>query len=127
MEPQINSQLAASHVFAMSGAIGLTKRVVQDVDLYSLAGGGVGYTGAHGFLYTTLEAGAVLREVWDMKTLLSLMRTNNQIDRGSHYYTFSLKHSKYITNSLALNLDWKSDFNSSNRKSFIAIGLRKIF
>lgn len=127
VEPQKNSQLEASHVFAISGAIGFTKRVVQDVDLYSLAGGGVGYTGAHGFLYTTLEAGAVLREVWDMKSLLSLTRTINQIDSGSHYYTLSLKHSKYITNSLALNLDWKSDFNARNRKSFAAIGLRKIF
>lgn len=127
VEPQKNSQLEVTHVFAISGALGLTKRIVQDIDLYSLGGGGVGYTGMHAFLYTTLEAGAILREIWDMKSMFSLTRTDNQIDKGSHYYTLSLNHSKYINNSLTLNLDWKKDFNNQNERNFIAIGLKKIF
>lgn len=127
VEPQKNSRLEARHILAISGALGLTRRIEQDIDFYSLAGGGLGYTGTYISPYTTIEAGAILRELWDMKSLLSLTHTNNQIDGGAHYYSINFDHSKFIDRTLTVNLDWKWDFNNQHQQHFIAIGLKKIF
>ena len=126
-EPQKNSELEIGRVFATSGAVGLTKRLINDIDIYSLVGGGVGYTGVRGYFYTTLEAGAILREVWDMKSIFSLARTDNQVDIGSHYYTVGISQSKFIDNTKTLLFELKCDFNNDNVQNTIAITLKNIF
>lgn len=127
VEPQKNSLLENSRVLVISGAYGLTKRVEEDVDLYSLGGGGVSFTGLNEYGYTTIEAGAVIREVWNMKSLLTLTRTDNQVDRNSHYYSVWLSQSKYLDKSNTLNMDFKCDFNNSYNKKIIALTLKRVF
>jgi hypothetical protein len=127
IEPQQDKNLEASHVLTTSGAIGLTKRITQDVDTYSLVGGGLGITGRRSYIYTTLEAGAILREVWNMKTLLSVVRTDNQIDNGTHYFTMRLSQSKFINKVNTINVDWLRDLNNNHQRNTVTISLKKIF
>jgi hypothetical protein len=127
VEPQRNNKFEMKRVVTLNGAIGLTKRVAQDVDIYMLAGGGLGYTEKNGYLYSTVESGAILREVWDMKTIFSVMRTNNQINIGSNFYTIRLNQSKFINNTKSLNFDWKTDCNGRYKQNIFEITLKKIF
>lgn len=127
VEPQLNSQLDVNHVFETSGSFGLTKRFAQDVDIYSMGGGGVGYTGVSGFIYTTFEAGMIMREVWDMKSWLSLTRINSQVDSGTHYCKLALVQSKFIDSTHSLIFGWERDFNNQNQTNAIVLTLKKIF
>ena len=127
IEPQKNAQLVDNQVMSVSGAMGITKRIVPDIDLYSFLGGGIGYTGHSVYLYTAVETGTIIREVWNMKTLLSLTRTDNQVDLKSNYYTACFSQSKFLNSMNSLNLDWKLDMNEFSRRSLITITLKNIF
>ncbi len=127
LEPQRDSQLNIRQAFAISGALGLTMRIANDVDFYTLAGGGAGYTGNNAYLYSTLEGGALLREMWDMKTIVSITRTDNQINSGTHYYTIMLSQSKFINKEYSLNLNWQRDYNQQRERDIFSVGLKKTF
>lgn len=127
LEPQRDSQLNIRRAFAISGALGLTIRIANDIDLYTLAGGGAGYTGNNAYLYSTLEGGALLRGMWDMKTIASVSRTDNQISSGTHYYTIILSQSKFINKEYSLNLNWQRDFNQQRERDIFSVGLKKTF
>ena len=62
-----------------------------------------------------------------MKTLLSLTRTDNQVDLKSNYYTACFSQSKFLNSMNSLNLDWKLDMNEFSRRSLITITLKNIF
>lgn len=127
IEPHKNSQLENIQVFTTSGALGITNRIVPDVDLFSFLGGGVDFQGQSGLLYTTIEAGTIIREVWDMKSLLSITRTDNQIDQRFNYYTVWLSHSKFISRNNTINLDWKLDVSETSRHNLLSLTLKNIF
>lgn len=127
VEPHKNTQLENSQVFTTSGAMGITNRIIPDIDLFSFLGGGVGYQGKNGYLYTTIDAGMIIREVWDMKSLFSVTRTDNQIDQRCHYYTAWFSQSKFISRNNTINLDWKLDVNEISRHSLLSLTLKNIF
>jgi len=127
IEPQKNAQLDNTQAFTTSGALGITNRVVSDVDLFTFLGGGFGYEGQNGYLYTTLEVGTIIREVWGMKSLLSITRTDNQVDQRSNYYTAWFSHSIFINKNNTINLDWKLDANEAARRSLLSFTLKNIF
>ena len=79
------------------------------------------------YLYSNLETGVIVREIWNMKTLLSLSRTDNQIDRGSHYYTLSLTQSKFIDKAHSFTLNWQRDANAYRTRNSVTLGLKRIF
>lgn len=126
-EPQLNNLLNPRRVFSTSAAIGLTKRPVNDIDFYTLFGGGIGYAQDRGYIYSTFEAGTIIREILDMKSILSLTRTDNQIDAGSHYYSISGTQSKFINKTKTLSINFKRDFNDNAQQITFAITLKNIF
>lgn len=127
IESHKNSQLENSQVFTTNGALGITNRIVPDIDLFSFLGGGVDYQGQLLLLYTTIEAGAIIREIWDMKSLLSITRTDNQIDQRFNYYTVWLSHSKFMSRNNTINLDWKFDVSETSRHNLLSLTLKNIF
>ncbi|MDD4912741.1 MAG: DUF4105 domain-containing protein [Sideroxydans sp.] len=127
IEMQKDKQLLMHRVFAMSGGYGLNQRVTDDIDMYALLGGGISYTGVGSFFYTTLESGAIIREVWDMKSALLLTRTDRQFAANSHYYTVSLNQVKFLTSDTSINFHWQRDFNQSQQQHRIAFSLKRLF
>ncbi len=127
VEPHLNKQLSDNRSFAMSGGLGYTKRIVPDIDVYVLVGGGGACVKSHSYLYSTLEMGAILREVWNMKSLFTLIRTDSQVDAGSHFYTAVFSQSNYLSRSNTLNVDWKLHFNDQYKRNIIALTWKNIF
>lgn len=127
IEPQKDKQLLTHRVFAISGGYGLNQRIMDDIDAYILLGGGMSYTGARGFFYTTVEAGTIIREVWDMKSALLLTRTDRQFEANANYYRFSLNQSQFLTRDTTLSVDWQRDFNQSQQRQGFALSLKRLF
>ena len=127
VEPHLNKQLSDNRSFAMSGGLGYAKRIVPGIDFYALVGGGGAYVKSHGHLYSTLEIGAILREAWNMKSLFTLMRTDNQVDARSHFYTAIFSQSNYLSRSHTLSVDWKLHFNDQYKRNIIALTWKNIF
>lgn len=127
IEPQINAQLEKIQAFTINGALGITSRVTPDIDLYSLLGGGMGNASQNWYLFSTIEVGTIIREVWDMKSLISISRTNNQVDLRSNYNTALISHSKFLNSNNTLNLDWRLDLNEYSRRSLLSLTLKNIF
>jgi hypothetical protein len=127
IEPQLTNSLTSTQAMVLGGAVGQSQRVYEDIDLYALAGGGAGSTATKGFLYTNLEAGLILREVWDMKSLLSLSRNNSQIDTGAHYNSLNFTQAKFIDGTHTIQFDWRRDMNTIGQKNTVAIRFKKLF
>ncbi|MDD4977159.1 MAG: DUF4105 domain-containing protein [Gallionella sp.] len=127
IEQQLTNSLTSTQAMVLGGAVGRSKRIYDDIDLYVLAGGGAGSTGRNGFLYTNIEAGLILREVWDMKSLLSLSRNNSQIETGAHYNSLNFTQSKFIDSTHTIQLDWRRDMSTSSQKNMVAIRFKKLF
>jgi hypothetical protein len=145
IEPQRNSQLNIIHVFSTNGEIGLTERIFPDMDMYIMAGGGLGYTvdgGEIGYTissknlgsigsgvspYTTAEMGTIIREFWDMKTWINIRRTDNQIQMGSYYYTIKLDHSIFIDPNNTINIDLQRDLTEGLQVNTVFLALKRLF
>ncbi len=69
----------------------------------------------------------ILREVWDMKSLLSWTQNNSQIETGSHFNSLTVTQSKFIDNTYTMQFYWKRDMNAASRKNTLAIQLKKLF
>jgi hypothetical protein len=127
IEPHKNAHLEKIQAFTIDGALGITSRIVPDIDLYSFVGGGVGHASQNGYLFSTIEMGAIIREVSDMKSLIAISRTNNQVDLRSDYYTAWFSHSKFLNSKNSFNLEWKVDFNKNSRRSLLSLTIKNIF
>lgn len=70
IEDQYDNLIKPHKVLNLEGALGLTFRVVKDMDFFTLIGGGLAgnFSQQYGYLYP--ETGMVIREIWNMKTVL---------------------------------------------------------
>lgn len=111
MEEQYDNQLQTRRAAYISGALGLSGRPHKDMDIYGLVGAGLGQTRHEGYGYGTLEAGLLIREIFDMKTQLSLTRSYGQINTSSIYSEVRLTQSKYIDrqNTLLFEMRYRSN------------------
>jgi hypothetical protein len=127
LEQQRDQILDTHRAISISGNIGLTGRPVEDIDIYTLAGGGAANAAGLDYLYTTAEIGAMVREFWDMKTRVSLVRTDHQMDSGSHYYTLELNQAKYLNPAWTLDLDWQRIQNKQKVVNSETLTLKNLF
>lgn len=127
IEPRLNPQFELARTFTASGAIGIAKRYAQDLDLYVMGGGGVGISKAQTAPFITLETGAVVREVWDMKSLISTTFTNNLTGTDLHYFTLGWTQTKYLDQSNSLSVAFKRDFNGNQSQYSVELAYKRIF
>lgn len=125
--PQRDRLLERDLIFGIGGALGFTSRIVSDVDVYILGGGGAGYRSGDAFIYSSLETGMVVREIWNQKTIFSLARLGNQANSGKHHYALAVKHAKYIGKSYSVHLDWERNFIRDLSENTVTLSLKKIF
>jgi len=104
VEPQWDGRLQRHTAFSLSGALGLTGRPAPDLDFFGLLGAGAASGYGRVYAYPSVEAGTVIREVADMKTVFSVSRTFNQITNGTNFYDFDLHQSLYLNRRLTCEL-----------------------
>ncbi|WP_431687539.1 DUF4105 domain-containing protein [Hahella sp. NBU794] len=97
----------------ISGGLGMTFALDRDMSVYFLAMGGYGFGDGTSYLYLNPEAGMIINEVYDMKSIISYQTVWNQLDSGEAYHSFNLKQSKFIGDDYAIFLDYERRWSSS--------------
>jgi hypothetical protein len=126
-EPHYDNKLDKHQAVAVNGALGLTERITWDLDIYGLAGGGLAYGRHHGYGYLTAETGAIVREVWNMKSLLSYVFTMGQLKNSANYSTVRFRQSKYMDKAHSVQLEWEKIFDQDNTRNTLLLSFKKIF
>lgn len=83
--------------WVLSSAVGRTYQVTKDVDLFSFLGLGFGSNKQHDNIPFTAEVGAIIREVGNMKTVVSYERRHDFFHRPLVKEQLQIDQSKYVT------------------------------
>ncbi len=106
VEPQAQVQRPDKHALLIEGAAGYTWRMTDDLDAFGLLGGGWGYRG-QGYVYTQPSVGVVVREVFDMKTVLQLSRISSPLGQEQSSQVLKASQIKYIDRQRSVLLEWQ--------------------
>jgi hypothetical protein len=126
--PQRDSHFRERYNAFIEGALGFTKRLGTDVDLFALAGAGL--SGGRGGvnLYAQPEAGFVVREIFDLKTLASVQWAAQALGQGIVSRKYHFEQAKYFPGkniSLHLTGEWQQQ--QRFRAHFFELSARFLF
>lgn len=94
-EPQAGGDLKPRGALRVEGGLGLTQRLGQDLDVFALATAGVGArSGA--YLYAAPTAGLVLRQVFQMKAVVTVSVQHNGLGDGRTLREWQWTQAKYL-------------------------------
>lgn len=102
IEPQFEQDLDSISAGFVRGALGYTYALTTDVDVYGMVGVGVGHAASTTYLYASPEIGIVVREVFDMKSILSFRENYNQLGSRNWVNCIEFTQTKYISNNFAV-------------------------
>ncbi|WP_290871554.1 DUF4105 domain-containing protein [Aquabacterium sp.] len=90
----------------IEGAAGKTLRLAPDVDAHALLGAGWGWRHG-GYAYLQPQVGLIVREVWDMKTVLTWRRTTRPLGEALPGRALELSQAKVLGPRQSLVLGWQ--------------------
>ncbi|MDY0300944.1 MAG: DUF4105 domain-containing protein [Trichlorobacter sp.] len=122
-----NRYLEHHHALSANGALGITERLTDDIDLYLLGGGGVNYARSGFSAYLTSELGLVVREIWDMKSMISGASTTYATSKQFSYGTVNFRQAKYMDNNHTIAFEYSRDFNTRKSVDQFVLSIKKIF
>lgn len=103
-EKQKKEDFSDINVLNISGALGLTNKLHNDVYFYNLLKLGSGINFKNPFVYSSFETGLIVYELFDMKTVLSHEFIYNQDNSDNTYNNIILNQSIFFDKK-----DWKLD------------------
>jgi len=127
METQLDNAMNRRHPFVVDGGLGLTKRITPDIDVYALAGGGFGLLNVKPLAYAKVQVGAVIREVWKMKTIASWTYNASSMASGVKNNSIGITQVKNITKYLAIAVDWSVFYNKNLKNESAMISIKHRF
>lgn len=126
MDSQFEQFLTRKMTFVVKGAVGVTFRIANDIDVFSLLGLGVGQR-SETHLRTHVEAGAVIREVFNMKSVISVSSMQNQMPSHDTFHEINLIQSIHVSKDFSIIAQAKNQLgNTGNQKTFSLL-LKKMF
>ena len=127
MEPHYDAQLQTRSAANISGGIGMTARISRDALVYGIAGGGVGWVEGGGYFYGEPEFGAVINEVWAMKSLIRARALIQQIQRDEPAYELSWTQTKILSHALLLAVDYTQVRDSQRLEHRWGLSIKRYF
>jgi Domain of unknown function (DUF4105) len=126
VEPQAQLQQPNKKALLIEGAAGYTWRLTDDIDAFALIGGGWGFR-KQGYLYTQPSMGVVLREVFDMKTVLQLSRISSPLGQQQSSQELSFSQIKHIDRQHSVWLEWRHTRQGSHASDQGLVMLKHLF
>jgi hypothetical protein len=111
----------------ISGALGYTGSLGTDLDVYALAGIGVGFAHKEAYLFSAPEVGLVLREVFDMKSIISVVQYYNYLGESHVLNEIKFTQARYFNKDYAIFLNVKNTLGESEAVSYYDVTLKKYF
>lgn len=94
-EPQAGGDLRSRGSFLIEGGLGLTQRIGRDFDVFALATAGLGARDGV-YLYAQPSVGFVLRQVFDMKAVVTFSALHNGLGDGRTAREWQWTQVKYL-------------------------------
>lgn len=123
-QPQLGS--TDKKALLIEGAGGYTWRLSDDLDAFALLGGGWGYR-QQGYLYAMPSVGMVVREVFDMKTVLRLSQISKPLGQDHSSLELSLSQVKYLDAQHSLLLEWRRTWQQGRSANEGMVVLKRLF
>jgi hypothetical protein len=103
-ERHYDSALDDHLAFDVDAGIGAGFSMGSDTVVYAIAGAGYGFGESRGYVFAKPNIGMIVREVYDMKSVVQLSFPYNQIDSGQGYVDLELTQSMYLSDKHAMFL-----------------------
>lgn len=117
LDQHYDGELDRHRAAYMEGALGTTLRVRPGLDMYLLLGGGAGYADSSGYLYANPEAGLIMRQRGNMKSMLSWQPAYNQLGDQELWHRFRFDHIKYLGERYALSFAYTQAYSRNAQDS----------
>ncbi|MFW2374583.1 MAG: DUF4105 domain-containing protein [Gammaproteobacteria bacterium] len=122
IEQHYNNLLQDHNAFNISGSLGLSYQLTDDILGYGLFGLGYGFSDSTHYIYAEPEIGLMVNEIFDMKTILKVNHVSNQLKSDDPYLHISITQSIYINNDVALFLNYENrKLNALNKDYWEAV------
>jgi Domain of unknown function (DUF4105) len=128
LEQQRDANFYLSRTIYLGGSIGITKRIGSDVDLFALAGLGLSQRSGQLNFYAQPELGMIVREVFDMKSIFSVVMTANAFGDQSKYMKYRFVQSKFFARrNVSLHFTAESEQQKRKRESMLELSIKYLF
>lgn len=125
-ELQPDTALQERTAFLMEGALGATWRPSSDIDAFVLLGGGWGYR-HRGYVYAKPTAGVLIREVYNMKSIITISQTSRPLGESGQALELSLTQSKYLDAQNTLMLEAQRTRRLGQSANKLTVSLKHLF
>lgn len=126
LETQWDQALAPRSTWLVEGGLGATLRPWRDVDVYALLNGGLGWRHRL-YGYIKPEVGAVVREVYGLKSLISLSHTERPSGAGGDLSELSFTQSKFVDDRTTLSLEARRRMSSTRAANEASVRVKRLF
>lgn len=116
------------NVINISGGIGLTNKIHDDIFFFNIAKIGIGLNFEKTYPYSIFETGIIIYELFNMKTVISHEFVYNQNNSDNTYSNFSLNQSLFFNSKdYKLDLFYNKKLNNSFSYNTLTFGLTYFF
>ena len=125
-EPQAGGDLASRGALRVEGGLGITQRFGQDLDVFALATAGVGARRGV-YVYASPSAGFVLRQVFQMKAIVTLSLLHNGLSDGRTTREWQWTQAKYFGPNWTLVGRYTLRERAQQRAREVELQLKRLF
>lgn len=128
IDQQPDRHLRARHAMLVDGAVGATWRLQTDIDVFALAGGGLGWRGG-AYVFGAPQVGMLVREVGGMKSIVTLTALVNAAGSGQQAWETRWTQSMPLGASWAAVAEWSRLWqgNGKDAREAWVVHLKKVF
>jgi hypothetical protein len=125
-EPQADRALGDRTAFLFEGGLGVAYRPWPDIDVYALVNAGLGAR-QHAYAYLSPVLGAVVREVYGMKSQLTLSHVDHPLGRDDGVTELAFTQSKFLDGGFTLMLQLSRRFASGRQADTVSATFKRLF
>ena len=126
-EKHYDNNLDEINVLNISGGIGLSHKIHNDVLVYNLAKIGTGINFEKAYPYTSFETGIIIYEILNMKTVLSHEFIYNQDNSNGMYQNLQLNQAFFINKKIRTDINFDTKFNEVNSNNSVMLKINYFF
>ena len=120
-----NTRLEPYQAYNLSFGGGITRKIGEDIYLFSLLNGGIAYGGKRFYGYLAPEAGWIMYEILHMKSVVRYRYIYHQHNSRSGYHHLLWTQSLFLNRNHRIELEWSKRFKTG--KSFQHSILRYVY
>ena len=126
-EKHYDRNLEEINVLNISGGLGLSYKLHNDILIYNLEKMGIGANFKEVYPYLSFENGIIIYEILNMKTVLSHEFIYNQDSSNSMYQKLNLNQSIFIDKKIRTDLNFDTKFNEDVSNNSVMLKINWFF